>query len=116
MAREDIVGGLKNAIERGENPEDAARSFINAGYNEKEVDEALRQINREMPKALEIPKRILLTEKQTSSAPSPSIELPALPNVEVKAKRTNWLLIAIGVVGFIMLSIAASLLIIMRQQ
>lgn len=35
--REDIYGGLKNALERGADLEDAVRSFINAGYPESEV-------------------------------------------------------------------------------
>ena len=42
--REDIRGGLKNALERGETIEQAIRSFINAGYNETEVREAANQI------------------------------------------------------------------------
>ncbi|MEK6898483.1 MAG: hypothetical protein AABW79_00105 [Nanoarchaeota archaeon] len=38
--REDILGGLKNALERGSSLEEAIRSFTNAGYIEKEVREA----------------------------------------------------------------------------
>ncbi len=38
--REDIYGGLKNALEKGVNLEKAVRSFISAGYNESEVREA----------------------------------------------------------------------------
>ena len=38
--REDIAGGLRNALERGENLEDAVRTFINAGYAEKDVRDA----------------------------------------------------------------------------
>lgn len=38
--REDIIGGLKNALERGASLEEAIRSFTNAGYVEKEVREA----------------------------------------------------------------------------
>ena len=38
--REDIVRGLKNAIERGEPLEKAVQSFINAGYNPVEVKQA----------------------------------------------------------------------------
>jgi hypothetical protein len=38
--REDIAGGLKNALDKGENLEKAIRSFINAGYSEKEVRDA----------------------------------------------------------------------------
>src|SRR3989344_1138515 len=38
--REDILRGLKNAIERGEPLEKAVQSFINAGYNPIEVKQA----------------------------------------------------------------------------
>jgi cobalamin biosynthesis Mg chelatase CobN len=40
MVKEDIVGGLKNAIERGENLEQAKQTFINAGYSADEVEQA----------------------------------------------------------------------------
>lgn len=38
--KEEITAGIKNALERGASLEDAARSFINAGYNPVEVNEA----------------------------------------------------------------------------
>ena len=40
MAKEEIIGGLKNAVERGESIDKAVQSFINAGYNANEVREA----------------------------------------------------------------------------
>ncbi len=40
--RDDIIGGLKNAIERGESIENAIQSFISAGYPENEVRQAAR--------------------------------------------------------------------------
>ncbi len=42
--REDIVTGLKNAMQRGESLEKAMRSFINAGYNPIEVRQAAESI------------------------------------------------------------------------
>ncbi len=39
--REDIVGMLKNAMDRGGRPEQIARSLINSGYNSAEVQQAL---------------------------------------------------------------------------
>ena len=38
--REDIVTGLKNAMQRGESLEKSMQSFINAGYNPIEVKQA----------------------------------------------------------------------------
>lgn len=40
MAAEDIIAGLRNAIERGSTLEQAIQSFINAGYNPAEVKQA----------------------------------------------------------------------------
>lgn len=42
--REDILRGLKNAIERGEPLEKAVQSFINAGYNPIEVKQAAQSL------------------------------------------------------------------------
>ncbi|MEK6844539.1 MAG: hypothetical protein AABX83_03905 [Nanoarchaeota archaeon] len=42
--REDIVTGLKNAVQRGETLEKAVQSFINAGYNPVEVKQAAESI------------------------------------------------------------------------
>ena len=39
--RDDIIGMLKNAIERGGRPEQIAQSLINSGYNAMEVQQAL---------------------------------------------------------------------------
>ena len=44
-AREDVlIGGLKNAIERGETLQKAAQSFLNAGYSKEEVSAATTKI------------------------------------------------------------------------
>lgn len=42
--REDIYGGIKNALERGYSIEQAVKSFTNAGYKEAEVREAARAL------------------------------------------------------------------------
>ena len=38
----DLIWGLRNAIERGYSLEQAAKSFVSAGYSEIEVQEAIR--------------------------------------------------------------------------
>jgi hypothetical protein len=40
MVNEEIITGLKNAIERGETLENAMQVMLNSGYNAKEVKEA----------------------------------------------------------------------------
>ena len=44
MAKEEILAGLKNAIDRGESLERAMKSFANAGYNTRDIQEAANQI------------------------------------------------------------------------
>jgi hypothetical protein len=43
--KEEIIGGLRNALERGETIEKAMQSFVNAGYSPNEVREAAIAIN-----------------------------------------------------------------------
>lgn len=44
--RQDIYGGLRNALEHGATLEQAVRSFISAGYVELEVREAARALEQ----------------------------------------------------------------------
>ena len=43
--KEEIIGGLRNALERSETIEKAMQTFINAGYSAAEVREAAGVIN-----------------------------------------------------------------------
>ncbi len=43
--QDEIVAGLKNAIERGDTMENAIQSFINAGYNPATVREAAQLLS-----------------------------------------------------------------------
>lgn len=43
--REDLVGGLRNALERGVSLEAAIQSFIAAGYKDSDVREAIRDLD-----------------------------------------------------------------------
>jgi len=45
----ELIGGLKNAIERGQNITDAKQTFLNAGYNAQEVDLAIQGLNQVIP-------------------------------------------------------------------
>jgi cobalamin biosynthesis Mg chelatase CobN len=40
MVNEEIVGGLKNALERGDSIKRAMMTFFNAGYDKKEIEDA----------------------------------------------------------------------------
>jgi len=82
MVRPDILGGLKNALERGESLDRAVNSFVDAGYDPKEVKEAaLKFVGKEnapvivsrerKPKAVPIPENVE-DEEKVKSATHPS--------------------------------------------
>jgi hypothetical protein len=43
---DEIISGLRNALERGESLDKAAQSFLNAGYNPNEVKESVNAISQ----------------------------------------------------------------------
>ena len=43
MVKEDILGGIKNAIARGSSLKDAMQSYYNAGYSKEEIEQAARE-------------------------------------------------------------------------
>jgi len=51
MVREDILGGLRNALARGQSLKQAMMSFYNAGYIKQEIEEAAKalQIEKSQP-------------------------------------------------------------------
>ncbi len=47
MARQDLLGTIRNALERGESTEQAKASLVNAGYNLFEIEEAAKELGTE---------------------------------------------------------------------
>ncbi len=68
--KEEIIGGLRNALDRNETIEKAMQTFINAGYSATEVREAASMIN---PSAT----GMLYGEPSTKPASQPSAAQPA---------------------------------------
>ncbi len=80
----ELIGGLKNAFERGESFAKAKQSFINAGYNPQEVEIATQEIrkllsstNRPVTTSVEtkftqIPKTSQTKQLPTTSSGSPT--------------------------------------------
>ena len=62
--REDISGGLKNAIGKGETLEQAIISFINAGYSENEVRESAGNVHGGILNSLQNVKSLEAKEKK----------------------------------------------------
>jgi hypothetical protein len=108
MVREDIFGGLKNAVSRGQSLADAMQTLINAGYPHEDVEEAARALqSRTMPPQLQ-PRKPL---QQPSMAQAMPKDLPQqiqqAPQQAIKKKSRTGLWIAILII--ILLVIGAAL-------
>jgi hypothetical protein len=75
MAREDIFGGLRLALAKGETLKEAMMSFYHAGYKKEDIEEAAREL-------------VGLSEQQTdysyakelkSPEPEKEVQLPTIP-------------------------------------
>jgi len=117
---ENIVAGLKNAVERGESVEKAMEVFINSGYNRDKVKEAAESLGfsytQQKPQFRPLPKSPNLTKKiQIPGAPSPVQETstaisnpsPAQNNSEKPepSRKLKTFNIILGVIIFILLVI-----------
>lgn len=96
MVIEEILGGLKNAIERGESPQKAAATFINAGYSSEEVNGALKRfsgVSLKKENSLGVPSiKSTLSSLSNLDAPTPKSlggGLQPLPRINVKNKSQS---------------------------
>ncbi len=67
--REDIYGGLKNAVEKGEPLELAVQTFVNAGYKENEVREAASALSSGIIPASALESKSNAVQKQAKPLP-----------------------------------------------
>lgn len=64
---DELVGGMRNALDRGEEINKAKQSFFNAGYTKKEIDEATAALGLSDQVVLEkIPEKKLENQKMQS--------------------------------------------------
>ncbi len=84
MVKEEVIAGIKNAIERGYTLEQAKQTFINAGYNQNEIESAVAsiggimtqfprppQLKSQQPKPPQIPAPLLAPLSPPLPAPLP---------------------------------------------
>ena len=98
MQKEEITGGLKSALERGYSLEDAKQSFINAGYNPRDVEDSANVFSG----------GVLQVGRTVSSAQSQVPIQEASQKIEVKIprkKRNIKAIILIIVLTIILLSL-----------
>jgi len=56
MIREDILGGIKAALTRGESIERSKITLENAGYKKEDIEEAIRVLHMQQPETMQIQK------------------------------------------------------------
>lgn len=105
---EEIIGGIRNAMARGQSIEQAVRSLINAGYNLQEVKDAAGSFSEGGNFGSIDKKTVQPTSAKTDEkTKSP---LPSLPKTGVIKPKSNTkiilliillLLIFIGLVGYL---------------
>ena len=86
MVKQEIVAGLRNAIERGADLERAKYSFISAGYPPEEVEEAARSVKEDSVIAHERPPMPVRVYPQTIEKPVKTIRPINPVEGSIKAK------------------------------
>ena len=86
--REDILGGLKNALERGENINKAIASLISAGYSEKEVKEAANFLQGGTPNLKQPTNNLHQVQKKTQNIQTPIKKFPQ-PRINQNSMPVN---------------------------
>ena len=103
----ELIGGLKNALERGESLEKVKKSFAAAGYEKTKVDILTKEIAESIPK-VEKPKA---TTEPTAKKPAPTEIAPAQPAPKTtttikpnqKPQASKKFIIIIAIIGALIL-------------
>ena len=110
MVRQDLVYGLKNAIERGASLEQAKQSFLSSGYSREEVEEAALFVYSEVPGLSSGSSIIEKQESEFSSIPSPVIQEAILPGIGAKSEsffskiKEYWkIAMLVGILGLLLI-------------
>jgi len=115
--KNELVGGIKNALDRGENLEKAKQSLLNAGYEKEDVEAAAREFAQPSaaPTAAPQPKPSVPQPPGQPTPQKPVVpgkaealkEAPQLPAEEKKMSKK--LMIIMGIVAVLILAGAAIL-------
>lgn len=76
----ELIGGLKNAVDKGEDIAKAVQSFLNAGYTKKEIDDAASALGVVVPSSINV--RVPVEVKPIQQTPQPvkvSVPIPVEP-------------------------------------
>lgn len=99
--KNDLAAGIKNAMEKGESLEIAKKTFLNAGYNSQEVDEAVKIVSSGVSDIVyqtELPKGSKQQSNQTAR-----VVLPELPPTKKKTEKSKIFIIALIILNAVIL-------------
>jgi hypothetical protein len=90
MVNNEILDGLKSAISRGETIKQATISFLNAGYDPLEVQEASKELEKGNSFFSSIPKKVISSKKPSLNNNQASVIKKAisLPDISEKNKSS----------------------------
>jgi hypothetical protein len=100
MAREEIIAGLRNAVERGQSIQQAMQSMINAGYQVNEVQEASRFIDLGATGTMQQTPSAYVSQEQYSTGQEQATALP----IEAKKSSPNTKIIILTLVLVLLLA------------
>ena len=112
--QEELSGGLKNALERGQSLASAKQSFINAGYSKQQVEQAAKQISGVSVQSPPITQTAQSQEQPTTTSQKQSAQsaqqLPKTAKPYPTNKKSHKILyILLGIISILLL-IGAGLL------
>jgi len=126
MVRQELIGGLRNAIERGCSLEEAKRSFISAGYSSAEVEEASQYLHEgslnmqeapmtqepEVPEQIEAPKvhKSFFGKPKPKPQPEPEAQFHELVEEKEKKPRDFKVIILIVVLAILIGVLTATII------
>jgi len=118
MVEQEVLAGLKNALDRGQPLEKAIQSLINAGYNPAEVRQAAQEAStsilhhisnsEEQEKIKEIPKKSFFskqtpTSQETQHTYNKQTIEPRIDNAKPKRKIPRSVVILLTVLGVLLI-------------
>ena len=111
MARQDIVSGLRNAVERGYSIDVAISSFVNSGYKKDEVTEAAAYLGAVPAIVLQkaITPQIPAMPTAIQETPTETISQQAIEAVQQKQKKSRKGIILVVALGIILLALVGVL-------
>jgi len=80
--KDEIIGGLKNAIERGYTLEQAMASFVNAGYNPTQVQAAAESLSQGATTIMSSPIKASFHSSSDQSSQTPPQQIQQSSNIQ----------------------------------